>query len=67
MTNRIYKAVTERLADPKGRFVVQVAQSGCASKVYGPADLGKIKAEGSGLRIGRLFIFECQVRLAYVK
>lgn len=66
MTNKIYAAVAERLAEENGRIVVQVAQSGCTSKVYGPADLPKIKAEDSGLRIGRLFVFACQVRFARV-
>lgn len=67
MTNEIFQRVQAQLSEPAGRIVVQVAQAGCASKVYGPADLSKIKPEGTGLRIGRLYVFACQVRFARVQ
>lgn len=64
MTNAIYKQVAERLAEANGRVVVCVAMAGCAHRVYAPADLPKFKAEGNGLRIGKLFVFASQVRFA---
>lgn len=66
MSNAIYTAVAERLSQVDGRIVVCVVQAGCVSRVYGPADLSKIKAEGGGLRIGKLFVFAQQIKFARV-
>lgn len=64
--NDILKQVTEHLQTPNARIVAMVGQTGCKAPVFSPADLPKMKAEGTGLRIGRLFIFPCQVRFARV-
>ena len=66
MTNQVYADVLKHFEDPKARIVVAV-QGGYSAPVFAPKDAAKIKPEGSGLRIGKLFVFACQVRFAHVK
>ena len=66
MTNHIFNSVVDHLQDPQARIVAMVGQSGCKAPVYSSVDLPNIKPEGSGLRIGRVFVFACQVRFARV-
>lgn len=59
-----FEQVAERLSQPDGRVVVLVGQGGCRHVVLSPADLPNLKAEGSGIRHGKLYYFACQLRFA---
>ena len=62
----IFRLVTEHLqASDKNRIAV-AAPGARRVIVYGPADLAKMKAEGSGIRAGRVFLFACQIRFAHI-
>jgi hypothetical protein len=66
MTNEIYEKVVKHLnAGPEKRIAIAV-QGGYKMRVYGPDFLDKIKPEGTGLRIGKIYVFACQVRFARI-
>jgi hypothetical protein len=51
-------------ADPKNVLVVCVA-GGYRAPVYKAKHLPLMKVEGNGLRIGKTFVFESQLRLGH--
>lgn len=64
MSTNILQAVIEHLNAGADRRIV-VGSPHCRKPlVFSPADLPKIAAEGSGLRIGKTFVFACQVHFA---
>jgi hypothetical protein len=64
MNTTILQAVTEHLNAGANRRIV-VGSPHCRKPlVFSPTDLPNIKAEGSGLRIGKTFVFACQVHFA---
>lgn len=67
-TNAIYEQVVAHLnASENNRVVACTSMAGSRSPVYAPKDLKNIKPEGNGLRVGKLFIFAAQIRLAHIK
>lgn len=66
-TPHILARITEHFAKGDNRRVVFATQmGGSRSIVLAPADLPKLKADGRGLRYGKLYIFDSQVRFARV-
>ena len=65
-TPTAFELVTERLSQPDGRVVVH-APGARRQLLLSPADLPKIKAEGNGIRFGKLFFFGSQLRFARVR
>lgn len=61
----IYEQVAERLGEANGRVVI-AAPGARRQIVLAPKDLSKIKAEGNGIRFGKLFVFACQIRFARI-
>lgn len=64
MTNQIYDKVVAHLSSGPEKRVAIAVQGGYKMRVYGPSDLDKIKPEGTGLRIGKIYVFACQVKFA---
>lgn len=64
--NTVYDDVKNHLlADAKNRIYIAV-QGGYNGLVFDANDLTKIKPEGNGLRIAKLFVFASQVRFCKV-
>lgn len=61
MSNAIYNKVVKHLqSGPDKRIAIGVAR-GYKTQVFSASDLPKIKAEGNGLRIGKVYVFDGQV------
>lgn len=64
MTNKIYEQVVLHLSSGDDARIAAAVSPGYRMPVYRPSDLPNIKPEGDGLRIGKTFIFACQVKFA---
>lgn len=60
----ILEQVTAHLTAGADKRIVVAVQGGYRAPVFAAKDLPKIKAEGNGLRIGRVFVFASQIRFA---
>jgi hypothetical protein len=63
--NEIFKQVTERLSQPTGRVVI-AAPGARRQIILSPEHLSQLKAEGSGIRHGKVFYFASQIHFARV-
>lgn len=64
VTNKIYEQVVLHLSSGDEQRIAIGVQGGYHMPVYSAKDLPNIKPEGDGLRIGKTFIFACQVKFA---
>lgn len=62
----IIEQVTQHLQSGADKRIVIGVQGGYRAPVFAAKDLPKMKAEGSGLRIGHTFVFASQIRFARV-
>lgn len=65
MTNEIMTRIAEHFKNPAARIVV-AAPGARTNIVLSPANLAELKADGSGVRFRKTYLFATQLRFARV-